>query len=64
MEEKFDELKGHAKETVGDLTDDDELKAEGKADQATGKVKEFIDDVADKVKDAFDKAKDKLHEED
>jgi uncharacterized protein YjbJ (UPF0337 family) len=48
---KTDDVKGRAKEAMGDLTDDDRLKAEGKADQAKGKVKEKIDEAADKVKD-------------
>jgi len=46
-----DDLKGRIKEAAGDLTDDDDLKREGKVDRATGKVKDFVDDVADKVKD-------------
>ncbi len=48
---KFDELKGRAKEAVGDLTDDDDLKDEGKVDKAGGRVKDKVDRVADKVKD-------------
>ena len=47
----MDDMKGRAKEAVGDLTDNDELKREGKTDQAVGKVKEKIDEAADKVKD-------------
>jgi uncharacterized protein YjbJ (UPF0337 family) len=47
----MDDMKGRAKEAVGDLTDDDKLKREGKTDQAVGKVKEKIDEAADKVKD-------------
>jgi len=46
-----DDLKGRAKEAVGDLTDNDKMKREGKADQAVGKVKDKIDEAADKVKD-------------
>ena len=46
-----DDLKGRAEEAVGDLTDDDKLKREGKTDQAVGKVKEKIDEAADKIKD-------------
>jgi len=53
-EGKFDELKGRAKEAAGDLTDDEELEAEGKTDQAAGKVKEKADDAEDKVKDFVD----------
>jgi len=45
-----DELKGRVKEAAGDLTDDDDLKREGKVDQAKGKVKDVVDDVADKFK--------------
>ena len=39
------------KEAAGDLTDNDELKREGKIDQATGKVKDAVGDTADKAKD-------------
>jgi uncharacterized protein YjbJ (UPF0337 family) len=48
---KADEMKGRAKEALGDLTDDQSLENEGKVDKAVGKVKDKIDDVADKVKD-------------
>lgn len=51
MAEKMDDLKGRVKEAAGDLTNDDDLKREGKVDQATSKVKEKVGDVADKVKD-------------
>ncbi|CAN5591588.1 hypothetical protein BH18ACT3_BH18ACT3_14900 [soil metagenome] len=44
-----DEMKGRAKEAVGDLTDDDDLKREGKADKAGGKIKGKVDDVKDKL---------------
>ena len=50
----WDETKGRVKEAVGDLTDDEHMKNEGKADQATGKVKDKIDDIADKVKEKLD----------
>ncbi|MGE0795790.1 MAG: CsbD family protein, partial [Acidimicrobiia bacterium] len=42
-----DELKGRAKEAVGDLTDDDSRKREGKVDKTAGKVKEAVGDAAD-----------------
>jgi uncharacterized protein YjbJ (UPF0337 family) len=47
----IDEAKGRAKEAAGDLTDNDDLKHEGKVDKAVGKVKDKVDEVADKVKD-------------
>jgi len=51
MVDNADDLKGRVKEAAGDLTDNDDLKREGKIDQATGKVKDVVDDVADKFKD-------------
>lgn len=50
-----DEAKGRLKEAGGDLTDDDEMKNEGKVDRATGTVKDKADDLADKAKDAVGK---------
>ena len=49
----MDEAKGRAKEAAGDLTDNDDLKREGKTDQAKGKVKEGVDRAADAVKDVI-----------
>lgn len=50
-----DELKGRAKEAAGDLTNDDDLKREGKVDKAVSSVKDKVDQAADKVKDAVGK---------
>jgi uncharacterized protein YjbJ (UPF0337 family) len=60
MEGKADDLKGRAKEAAGDLTDDDRLKREGKADRAGGKVKDFLEDAKDKGEEIVDKVKDKI----
>ena len=46
-----DDLKGRAKEAVGDLTDDEDLKKEGKADRADGALKDKVDDAKDWVED-------------
>ena len=46
-----DDAKGRVKEAAGSLTGDDQLKNEGKVDQATGTVKDKIGDAADKIKD-------------
>ena len=51
----IDDVKGRAKEAAGDLTDDRELKNEGKVDRATGSVKDKVGDAADKIKDAVGK---------
>jgi uncharacterized protein YjbJ (UPF0337 family) len=48
-----DDIKGRAKEAAGDLTGNDDLKQEGKLDQAEGKVKDAVEGVADKIKDAL-----------
>ena len=50
MTGKTDQMKGKAKEAVGDLTGDEELKSEGKADRHAGEVKEKVDEVIDKLK--------------
>ena len=52
------ELKGRAKEAAGALTDDQDLKREGRADQRGGKLKqagEKVKDAAEDVKDAIRK---------
>lgn len=51
MAEKMDELKGRAKEAAGSLTDDKDLKREGKADQTAASVKDTVGDAVDSVKD-------------
>ena len=50
-----DDAKGRVKEATGALTGDDDLKREGKVDQATGTVKDKVGDASDKVKDAIHK---------
>lgn len=59
-EGKFEQVKGHAKEAVGDVTDDDELKKQGKADRTGGKLKEAVGDAADAVERGIDNVKDKI----
>ena len=60
MSGKFEEVKGRAKEAAGDVTGDDSLKREGKADQTTGKVKQKVDDAKNWVEDKIDDARDKV----
>ena len=52
---KVDKVKGRAKEAVGDVTDDDDLKREGKVDKATGSVKDKVDKAADKAKNVVNR---------
>lgn len=53
-----DDLKGRAKEAVGDLTDDKDLQREGKLDQAVGAAKEKVTDAKDWVESKIDSMKD------
>jgi uncharacterized protein YjbJ (UPF0337 family) len=57
MDGKMDEMKGRAKEAAGDLTDDRDLQREGKADQASGKLKQKVEDAKDWVEDKIDDIK-------
>lgn len=50
MSGDVDDAKGRIKEAAGSLTDDDDLKREGKVDRGVGKVKDAVDSVADKIK--------------
>lgn len=52
MDPKIEDATGRVKEAAGTLTGNDELKAEGAADQASAKVHETVNDVTDKAKDA------------
>jgi uncharacterized protein YjbJ (UPF0337 family) len=51
MGNDVDEAKGRVKEAAGDLTQDKDLKREGKIDRASGDVKDKVGDAADKVKE-------------
>ncbi len=46
---KAEELKGQAKEHVGGATGNEDMQAEGKADQASGNLKQ----AGEKIKDVF-----------
>lgn len=54
-----DDAKGRVKEAAGDLTGDDDLKDEGKGDQAAGKLKDLADSAKDKVDNAIDALRDR-----
>jgi uncharacterized protein YjbJ (UPF0337 family) len=59
MSGETDQAKGRVKQAAGDLTGNDDLKREGKADEAAGKVKDKVDDAKDAVNDAVDKVRGK-----
>lgn len=49
LKNKAEELQGQGKQTVGDATGNQDLQAEGVADEKSGQLK----DVGEKVKDVF-----------
>ncbi|WIX98377.1 CsbD family protein [Amycolatopsis mongoliensis] len=57
---KADDLGGKAKEAAGNVTGDDELRAEGKADQAKAGLKDAVENVKDAVGDVTDKVRNVL----
>jgi len=63
MDINSDQAKGRVKEAAGDLTGNDKLKSEGKADQAAGDAKKVVSDVADKAEELVDKVKDAVHKD-
>jgi uncharacterized protein YjbJ (UPF0337 family) len=52
---KAEELSGRAKEAAGAATGDEDLKNEGKADQASSAVKKAVENVKDKTNEIVDK---------
>ena len=61
MAGKADQMKGKAKEAVGDLTDNKDLKSEGTTDRRACEAKEKVGKVAENVEGVIDKAKEALH---
>jgi uncharacterized protein YjbJ (UPF0337 family) len=49
LKDKAQALKGEGKQKLGDATDNEQMQAEGKADQMKGDLKQ----AGEKVKDAF-----------
>ncbi|MCC7123867.1 MAG: CsbD family protein [Acidobacteria bacterium] len=64
MAGKAEQMKGAAKEKVGEWTDNPDLEAEGVGDQAAGKARETVGTAKRKAEEAadalHDKVKDKL----
>ena len=51
VEGKSKDLKGKAKEEIGDLTGNEDMKAEGQAEQLEGKAQNTWGDAKEKLKD-------------
>jgi uncharacterized protein YjbJ (UPF0337 family) len=57
MSGKTDVVKGRIKEAAGVLIGNDELRAEGKTDQAVGKVKQVAEKAVAKIEQAVKKVR-------
>jgi uncharacterized protein YjbJ (UPF0337 family) len=55
MGANMDETKGRMKEAAGDITDDDAMKREGKADRMGAEIKDKANKVVDKAKDVVNR---------
>lgn len=64
MGENVDKTKGHVKEAVGDLTDNERLEREGKKDQMSGELKGRAHDAEEKVEETVDSVRDKMRDDD
>lgn len=62
MNGNIDKAKGRAKQVVGDLTGNDELKKQGEADETVGSVKDFLQEAEDKSEEVLDKANKAIQE--
>ena len=51
IQSKGDELKGTAKEKIGEATDSQDLKNEGSSDKAKGKLGQVVEGLKDDVKE-------------
>jgi uncharacterized protein YjbJ (UPF0337 family) len=57
MAGKIDKIKGSIKETVGKVTGNDRMEAEGKTDQVKGNIKEAAEKTKDAAKGVIDSVK-------
>jgi uncharacterized protein YjbJ (UPF0337 family) len=60
MSGETDQAKGRIKQAAGDLTDDEDMKREGRMDEAAGKAKDKIGEAKEQLDDTVDSVKDKL----
>ena len=59
MSNKVEELKGKAKEGIGDVTGNEQMEAEGKLEQAKAQGKQGMESAKDGVAGAFNDATDR-----
>ena len=59
MGEKTDKISGRAKQAVGAVTGDEEIKREGERQEDKGKLKDKLDSAVGKAQDELEDLKDK-----
>jgi uncharacterized protein YjbJ (UPF0337 family) len=59
---KADQIKGRLEHAAGDLTDDDDLRGRGKADEAAGAAKQKAADAESKIEEGIDRMRDAVKE--
>lgn len=59
-ESKFEQLKGNAKETIGNAVGNDKMEKEGMQEKAAGKAKEYVEKGSDKANESIDGFSDKF----
>jgi len=64
IQNKAEDLKGQAKEGVGDATDNEQLQSEGKLDQLGAKAKQGVEDLKEKAAETFNDITDKFDKKD
>ena len=57
MGAKTDQILGRAKQGVGAITDDEEMKSEGQVQQDKGEVEGKLDSAADKAHESYEHLK-------
>lgn len=62
LQNKAEELAGRAKEAAGDLTDNDDLAAEGAGQQAKAQAKQAVETVVEKADEVKDAVADKVED--
>ena len=55
-EGKVDQVKGKVKQAIGDISGNEDLKAEGKRDEASGKAQEAVGEIRHKAGDAISRS--------
>jgi uncharacterized protein YjbJ (UPF0337 family) len=59
MSGETDKITGRLKQAAGDLTDDKDMRNEGRKDEAVGDVKNTVDKAKDAINDAVDSVRDR-----